>query len=191
MNIRDITNSCFHGYEKFDFFKHNVKLFFGDLNFRINMDYEEVIEKVNVMTPDHYENGFSTYEKSEETKLITDSYTNEVISELVSKDQLISAMSQYHWLYGFREMPIEFLPTYKYMPGSNIYDDSAKKRVPSYWDRILWHEVQSQEEETGYVEPILYKRIESTFSDHKPIAALFKIGLPKNYGKRVIYKFDE
>ncbi|KAF2157966.1 DNase I-like protein [Myriangium duriaei CBS 260.36] len=40
---------------------------------------------------------------------------------------------------GWREGPINFLPTYKYDPGSvGVFDSSEKKRAPSWCDRILY-----------------------------------------------------
>ena len=39
---------------------------------------------------------------------------------------------------GFSEDKIKFPPTYKYDPGTNQFDTSSKKRVPSYTDRILY-----------------------------------------------------
>jgi len=39
---------------------------------------------------------------------------------------------------GFQEGPLIFAPTYKYDPGTEIFDTSAKQRTPSYTDRILF-----------------------------------------------------
>eukprot|EP00344_Euplotes_crassus_P011123 CAMPEP_0197019178 /NCGR_PEP_ID=MMETSP1380-20130617/80546_1 /TAXON_ID=5936 /ORGANISM="Euplotes crassus, Strain CT5" /LENGTH=302 /DNA_ID=CAMNT_0042446547 /DNA_START=699 /DNA_END=1607 /DNA_ORIENTATION=+ len=83
----------------------------------------------------------------------------------------------YAWLYHYKEMPIRFLPTYKYDKNSNIYDTSKKKRIPAWTDRILWYH---NEEESGgrgskYISPILYERRETTFSDHRPVVAYFEI----------------
>lgn len=39
---------------------------------------------------------------------------------------------------GFQEGPLTFAPTYKYDPGTEMFDSSAKQRTPSYTDRILF-----------------------------------------------------
>lgn len=39
---------------------------------------------------------------------------------------------------GFQEGPLTFAPTYKYDPGTETFDSSAKQRTPSYTDRILF-----------------------------------------------------
>ena len=39
----------------------------------------------------------------------------------------------------FEEAPIDFLPTYKFIVGTNeYYSNSEKLRRPAYTDRILW-----------------------------------------------------
>lgn len=184
-NIETIMDQWFSEHEEYAFHKHDVKILFGDLNFRIDMPYKKVIQKMNSVMFEDQENGFSAYKLSKMSQLLKIGLKMEVINQFVSTDQLIEAMSKYTSLYGFREMPIEFLPTYKYIEGTNILDDSSKKRIPSYWDRILWHDVQTEDEENDFVVPILYKRIENNFnSDHKAVAALFKLVKPVESYKR-------
>ncbi|CAB4412155.1 unnamed protein product [Rhizophagus irregularis] len=74
---------------------------------------------------------------------------------------------------GFEEGPITFPPTYKYDPGTNIWDTSEKKRTPAWTDRILW---RSQKNE--WCKQLSYKsHMEITFSDHKPVSATFEMKL--------------
>lgn len=71
-------------------------------------------------------------------------------------------------------MPIKFAPTYKYDPGTNIYDTryvfisliminllSEKNRVPSWTDRIMYSCNRFVGENYG--------RVEVDASDHKPV----------------------
>ncbi|MCJ1236109.1 hypothetical protein MMC14_004086 [Varicellaria rhodocarpa] len=62
------------------------------------------------------------------------------ISSLLPHDQLQQQMSTRKAFHdGWREGPIEFLPTYKYDVGSvGMFDSSEKKRGPSWCDRILY-----------------------------------------------------
>ena len=77
------------------------------------------------------------------------------ISSLLPHDQLHQQMKQRKVFYdGWKEGPIEFLPTYKYDVGSvGMFDSSEKKRGPSWCDRILYRtrrdrlEYQSRVEE--------------------------------------------
>ena len=62
------------------------------------------------------------------------------LSSLLSHDELHQqqkARKAFH--DGWREGPLEFLPTYKYDIGSvGVFDSSEKKRCPSWCDRILY-----------------------------------------------------
>lgn len=60
------------------------------------------------------------------------------------------------------------MPTYKYVKGTNTYDWKSKK-IPSWCDRILFSADQKK------IIPTMYKRIETTESDHKPIISHFEI----------------
>ena len=104
-------------------------------------------------------------------------------------------------LKGFKEMPISFLPTYKYDKRVNKFDSSGKKRKPSYTDRILYNVRSITEEslrkdvdgnnamndsidqrvakthERGVgVHPDEYWSVSSCrHGDHRPVCAKFKI----------------
>ncbi|KAL8801358.1 MAG: hypothetical protein Q9200_006972 [Gallowayella weberi] len=62
------------------------------------------------------------------------------LTSLLPHDQLHQQMRQRKAFHdGWREGPINFLPTYKYDVGSvGMYDSSEKKRGPSWCDRILF-----------------------------------------------------
>ena len=71
------------------------------------------------------------------------------------------------------EMPINFPPTYKYVPETQmVLDTSKKRRVPSWTDRILF-------KPSFMLTPLAYDAIfhdEALFiSDHKPVFAQFEV----------------
>ncbi|KAL8692249.1 MAG: hypothetical protein Q9218_002683 [Villophora microphyllina] len=71
------------------------------------------------------------------------------LASLLSHDQLHKQMRQRKAFHdGWREGPINFLPTYKYDPGSvGMFDSSEKKRSPSWCDRILF---RTRRDKHGY-----------------------------------------
>lgn len=79
------------------------------------------------------------------TKGIPDLYSDPTslqttLASLLTHDQLRQQMRQRKAFHdGWREGPIEFLPTYKYDVGSvGMFDSSDKRRGPSWCDRILY-----------------------------------------------------
>lgn len=73
---------------------------------------------------------------------------------------------------GFEEGNLNFRPTYKFQPGTSLYERRPEKktRAPAWCDRILW---KCRE---GHVELKLYDSINCLqLSDHKPVRALFQV----------------
>ncbi|KAH0795192.1 Endonuclease/Exonuclease/phosphatase family protein [Histomonas meleagridis] len=184
-------------------------IFMGDLNYRIALTYDEVLDKINANSLD----------------------------ELYEKDQLHITQQSDIIINEFKEPKIIFNPTFKYDLNSNVYDTSPKHRIPSWTDRILIrtspkrlhvglkdvlifetdaaHHFMSN---TGLFvtdnyapmtfldlnnypyEPkcLYYRSLKSTFSDHRPVQACYRFGIPiineerKNELMKIIdYKFDE
>ena len=77
------------------------------------------------------------------------------------------------------------MPSYKYDKNCNIYDTSKKQRTPSYTDRVLYtanYGNQKLKQTFDYGNEITceyYNRCETTFSDHRPVLALFKAQVRK------------
>ena len=91
-------------------------------------------------------------------------------SQLLEHDQLTVERKQMNVFVGYREGPVNFRPTYKYDPGTSNWDSSEKCRPPAWTDRILWRgETVSQTD---------YRSHEKlTVSDHKPVSAVFNVGV--------------
>lgn len=94
---------------------HDRVIWFGDLNYRLNLTDRETRELVG----------------------------GEEWEELISKDQLKRELHEGHVFDGWREGSIDFGPTYKYRFNSNKYfgvdsKPGEKKRTPAWCDRILW-----------------------------------------------------
>ncbi|XP_060078372.1 inositol polyphosphate 5-phosphatase K-like [Ylistrum balloti] len=97
-------------------------------------------------------------------------------SALLKNDQLLKCKEEGMIFTDFEEGPITFAPTYKFDPGTDIYDTSEKQRVPAWCDRILWmvHEDSFQNLDLS-VKQFYYKSLPSyTTSDHKPVISEFQ-----------------
>ncbi|XP_024594579.1 type II inositol 1,4,5-trisphosphate 5-phosphatase isoform X1 [Neophocaena asiaeorientalis asiaeorientalis] len=91
--------------------KHDVILWLGDLNYRIE---ELDVEKVKKLIE---EKAFQT---------------------LYANDQLRAQVAAKAVFEGFNEGELTFQPTYKYDTGSDDWDTSDKCRAPAWCDRVLW-----------------------------------------------------
>eukprot|EP00123_Amoebidium_parasiticum_P011235 comp20598_c0_seq1/m.26542 comp20598_c0_seq1/g.26542 ORF comp20598_c0_seq1/g.26542 comp20598_c0_seq1/m.26542 type:complete len:363 (-) comp20598_c0_seq1:113-1201(-) len=123
---------------------HDYALVLGDLNYRVSVDYATAMDKIA--------NGRHT--------------------DLLAHDQLLDAHKQKEVLSGFSEHTITFRPTFKFDVGTDTYDSSKKKRVPSWTDRIFYKGKGVQ-----------VVRYDSWFSlsqsDHKPVYCLLEIPLAR------------
>jgi len=96
----------------------DYKFLFGDTNFRVNYNNNEVRALI-----DNYTN-YLGHGKTKEA--------GEVLATLLSYDQLNQSKGSSDILEKYQEGAITFLPTYKYDTFSNAYDTSKKQRVPSW-----------------------------------------------------------
>lgn len=89
---------------------------------------------------------------------------------LITHDQLNLERVRGNVFEGFEEGTINFPPTYKYQPGTDIYESRPDKKIraPAWCDRILWR-TTSQDR----VRLESYTRCALNLSDHKPVRAIF------------------
>lgn len=93
-------------------FDHERIFWLGDLNYRINLPYNETRQLIS----------------------------KEEWSELIEKDQLVREMKKGCVFDGWSEGALNFPPTYKYELNSDNYsggDPKAGRRTPAWCDRIL------------------------------------------------------
>ncbi|XP_068945786.1 inositol polyphosphate 5-phosphatase K isoform X3 [Petaurus breviceps papuanus] len=139
---------------------HDLLLWFGDLNFRIE-DYGLCF--------------------------VRESIDNQEYSILWNKDQLNMIKKTDSLLQQFQEGPLLFQPTYKFDVNSENYDSSEKRRKPAWTDRILWRlkrELVNNPVDSGECEhffSLTLKNYEGhmkyKISDHKPVTATFELEL--------------
>ncbi|XP_033828129.1 phosphatidylinositol polyphosphate 5-phosphatase type IV [Periophthalmus magnuspinnatus] len=121
---------------------------FGDFNFRLSKNREEVQDIINRTT-------------------------GKDMGSLLEHDQLSKEIKDGSIFKGFQEAPIHFLPTYKFDIGCDTYDTSSKLRTPSYTDRILFRSRQSHD-----IRVIKYTSCTNIkTSDHRPVIGVFQAKL--------------
>jgi hypothetical protein len=108
-NFHDIVKDSLFDNDLFAPLYHDYLFFYGDLNYRVEMDYETALSYI---------------EKKD-------------FDSLLKHDQLKNEMKSKNVFQQFLEGEIKFPPTYKFDHGTDNYDTSEKKRIPAYCDRIL------------------------------------------------------
>lgn len=87
---------------------------------------------------------------------------------LLNLDELTQQREAQTAFDGFIEAPVSFPPTYKYDKGTDTFDSSKKRRVPSWTDRILFT--------PDGIAPYAYSSVLNLrCSDHKPVFAKFSV----------------
>jgi len=107
--LSEILIKSFPFYRKKLFREHDVMLIFGDLNFRVDLDFSTCLQLIK----------------------------NKNLSYLVEYDQLNKIRNVNLNFFDLEEGALVFNPTYKYTIGSTEYD-ARKKRVPSWCDRVIY-----------------------------------------------------
>lgn len=136
-DVSQDANNSNEGVQKLKAYFNRV-IMMGDMNYRINGN-RKVVDKL--LQANMYE-------------------------VLLSNDQLTTSMRAKELPDFLSESPVSFRPTYKFNKNSDIYDTSAKKRIPSWTDRILYAEEG--------LKCIAYDSVpDLRISDHRPVFATF------------------
>jgi inositol polyphosphate 5-phosphatase INPP5B/F len=96
------------------------------------------------------------------------------LDELLHLDQLNIERKGGRVFQDFDEGPIQFPPTYKYQPGTDVYDTRPEKKIraPAWTDRILWRTA----DDASQVHLFSYNRSERpNCSDHKAVYSTMQI----------------
>ena len=148
----EIIRDYSFGHEKCDLLGQLDYIFFaGDLNYRINLEWNETVKMI----------------ESKQWQI------------LQQNDQLKKVMSDESAFGAFSEAPINFPPTFKFLPDTADQNGSRQyspRRNPSYCDRILWSS------SNGKLDVINYNCVESILSsDHNPVYATFSAAINQDY----------
>ncbi|XP_041720230.2 phosphatidylinositol polyphosphate 5-phosphatase type IV [Coregonus clupeaformis] len=121
---------------------------FGDFNFRLSKDRVEV-------------------------EVLLNQNQGVDMGPLLHHDQLSKEMKDGSIFKGFQEAQIQFIPTYKFDVGYDVYDTTSKQRTPSYTDRILFRNRQVDD-----IKVIKYTSCSTIkTSDHRPVIGMFQVKL--------------
>ena len=147
--LYSILRSTFSSSKKPKYISSDYYFIFGDLNFRIEMNKDNISKSDSI----------------EKDKLF------EMRDVLLSLDELKNLLEEKK---SIKEGAKNFLPTYKYIKNSNKYN--LQKRIPSYTDRILYG-ISKDNNMNNNMTQIFYDDIDIMISDHRPVSSLFQIDL--------------
>ena len=144
--IINVLNTSFKKYPQIKFKDYNYFFYFGDVNTRLNLTFENerLIDMIKFHPID----------------------TNSDFSTLLQYDQFFKYQKESNLIAEMDEAKIKFSPTYKYYIGLNNYD--MESRIPSWCDRIFFKKYSD-------TTPLAYNKCLLNISDHQPIYGLYKI----------------
>uniref|UniRef100_A0A8C2SUF0 phosphatidylinositol-3,4,5-trisphosphate 5-phosphatase n=1 Tax=Coturnix japonica TaxID=93934 RepID=A0A8C2SUF0_COTJA len=159
-NYSDILRSLALGDKRLSAFDLTLRFthlfWFGDLNYRLNMDVQDVLTHV----------------------------TKKEFDILLAMDQLNLEREKNKVFLQFREGDISFPPTYRYERGSRdnymwqkFKTTGMRINVPSWCDRILWKSLP----ETHLVCSSYGCTDDIVTSDHSPVFATFEVGVTSQF----------
>lgn len=148
----------------------NHLFFMGDLNYRISLSSLDGVGEANIS-------------RSKLHQMLQDGPYQSIVSH---RDTLSHQHRLNKVLYGLREGPIEFKPTYKYDRKSPDRFVDFSQRLPGWTDRIFfssWNDpaISDQDSRSTKIDSpstqvISYQSVQDALgSDHKPVIAVFDI----------------
>jgi phosphatidylinositol-bisphosphatase len=153
--------------KQFSIMDHDVVFWAGDLNWRLELGIDEVKRLIKEA---QFEGMLLKYDQLR-SEMQAKACFQEFQEQKIESVKCSVGFPRASLIY---TLPCSFAPTYKFDRGTQTYDTSEKKRVPSWTDRILW------KHNGGLVQPIHYDSCPSiSISDHKPISASFVLKLSK------------
>ena len=129
---------------------HDIVFWIGDFNYRIDMS----LTQDDIMTLLKHDN----------------------LTALRKKDQLNMERQRGNVFQGFEEGLLTFAPTYKFQPGTDVYETRAEKKLrpPAWCDRVLWREPHNRGADRT-VRQTSYRISRLRPSDHKPVGSTFDV----------------
>ncbi|KAJ8300522.1 hypothetical protein KUTeg_022041 [Tegillarca granosa] len=131
--------------------KIDAVFWFGDLNFRIEKGRHPVEDLVHAIVSQDHPN----------------------FEDLLQNDELKKCILQEQIFNGFQEGRINFKPTYKFDINSDRYDTSAKNRIPSYTDRVLFRAKKKNTVSCSHYDAVTSLKL----SDHRPVYGLYEVAI--------------
>lgn len=129
---------------------HDIVFWIGDFNYRIDIS----LSQDDIMTLLQYDN----------------------LAALRKKDQLNIERAAGNVFHDFEEGTLTFPPTYKFQPGTDVYDTRPEKKLrpPAWCDRVLWREPTNKGADRA-VHQTGYRMSKLRTSDHKPVSSTFTL----------------
>ncbi|KAI1287583.1 Inositol polyphosphate 5-phosphatase K [Halotydeus destructor] len=151
-----IDGQSFAGLRTPNILSHDYVIWFGDLNFRLD---DITVDEVIKLSKKHHE----------DTK-----HREAALAEMFSQDQLSKVRREGLAFSEFEEMRPKFMPSYKFIIGTNDYDSARK---PAWTDRVLYKVVPDAYEGVKLsIRNSHYANHEHFCdSDHKPVTSIFYV----------------
>ncbi|CAK76155.1 unnamed protein product (macronuclear) [Paramecium tetraurelia] len=167
-NLNDIHQTLFNqtgiGKKKEEKIEQcDYRILLGNLNFRINLEKDKILIVCRKKSDGRSQGNILVYYQFN-------------IRTLKKYDEIKINREENQYLNQYQESDINFLPTYKFDPFSERYDES---RTPSWNDRILVAQNEHCEHSYQY-----YKSHNVTYSDHRPVSALINIKTRKEIAEK-------
>lgn len=156
--------------------RYDRVVWLGDLNYRVDLSRDEadaLIREERIEVRERRRIGVPPF------------YVHPAVHReqtLLLHDQLTVERAAGRAFPGYSEGAVTFAPTYKLDNGSDTYDSSEKRRIPSWTDRILFKPAS----DPTMLELLRYGSVPSLRgSDHRAVTATFRVALRSSHSRGV------